>query len=265
MDSDSDSESTTSSSGSDDDDDDDSSSNGSSYSETDLGKLDEDEDLHNADNYASSDNIIYRMAATQSLNLMSYQLLRANYWARHELYRLTWAMLRQNRRQSLLPFDDFMGGATHAYRFIHDQILQSGLDPRGMYWTQSSEALKEVLSSQLFQNLADAAQTSKTEFIMDQHSELKQIDAYMYGLNLPDRFPRRLKSDHQPDEDSDIMLREDAVDSSRPTDVTLTVGVKYIILHNSQLGLKRRVDTMVFRAPWNDRDGVGDWTVVEIC
>ncbi|KAF4718605.1 hypothetical protein FOZ62_008304 [Perkinsus olseni] len=206
------------------------------------------------------------MAAAQSLNLMSYQLLRANYWARHELYRLTWTMLRQNRRQSLLPFDDFMGGATHAYRFIHDQILQSGLDSRGRYWSHSSQALKEVLSNQLFQTLADAADSSKHDgFLMDQHSELKDIEAYMYGLNLPDRFPRRLKSDRRPDEDTDLVLREDAVDAARPTDVTLTVGVKYLILHDSQRGLKRRVDTMVFRAPWNDRDGVGAWTVVEIC
>lgn len=57
---DSDSESTTSSSGSDDDDDD---SSSSSYSETDIGKLDEEDDLHNADTYASSssnNNMGYR-------------------------------------------------------------------------------------------------------------------------------------------------------------------------------------------------------------
>ncbi|EER09795.1 hypothetical protein Pmar_PMAR004946, partial [Perkinsus marinus ATCC 50983] len=65
---------------------------------------------------------------------------------------------------------------------------------------------------QLFQALSDAADSSTSDgsLLMDQHSELKDIKAYMYGLNLPDRFPRRLKGDRQPDEDTDLILREDA-------------------------------------------------------
>ncbi|EER01523.1 hypothetical protein Pmar_PMAR014982, partial [Perkinsus marinus ATCC 50983] len=62
----------------------------------------------------------------------------------------------------------------------HDQILHSGLDSRGKYWSQSSQALKGVLSNQLFQALSDAADSSTSDgsLLMDQHSELKDIKAY---------------------------------------------------------------------------------------